>query len=368
MPGEYQFTPFEVGQIKAHLHHDLGPAAIARILVKPDGESHWSLTAVKGVVDKLTEDPHWRGERQKGSGRERETTKKQDQMIVAEVFRNRGRVIVTVAHLRKKFAWLKDFGNTLIEERLHEAGLQWLRRRRKSLVASKYVPERIAYCEAVKRKHNSTLLLWCYSDGTVFYLDRTDADNEDTQRAALGTHIWRHSDGRDALFADCVGPSSYRKAQGLPVRVWGLLAEGVLHISILDEGECMNAQLYAELIEDRFEEWMGSSRYLVQDFEGCLRSEEALHALQSIGLELVSEYPRVSQDFNAIENAWKLLRERLDQTLPTGKETRDAFIQRLKSAVAWVNRNRRNELAYLSTNQKERANDCLLLHGARTKW
>ena len=37
------FTAFELGQIKAHIHHGLGPLAISRILVKPDGESQWTL-------------------------------------------------------------------------------------------------------------------------------------------------------------------------------------------------------------------------------------------------------------------------------------------------------------------------------------
>ena len=49
--------------------------------------------------------------------------------------------------------------------------------------------------------------------------------------------------------------------------------------------------------------------FLVCDYEGCLRTPEALHALNRCGLKLVDEYPKVSQDFNAIENAWKILRE-----------------------------------------------------------
>ena len=53
--------------------------------------------------------------------------------------------------------------------------------------------------------------------------------------------------------------------------------------------------------------WLGSCRYLVQDFERCLRCQEPLIALEEIGVELVENYPRCSQDFNAIENAWDLL-------------------------------------------------------------
>ena len=96
----YHFTAWELGQIKAHLHHGLGPAAIARILVKPDGKTHWSDNAVSGVIAKLKAAPQWRGERKEGSGAERQTTKAQDRMIVREVFRSRDRKKVTVDYLR----------------------------------------------------------------------------------------------------------------------------------------------------------------------------------------------------------------------------------------------------------------------------
>ena len=52
MVGHYQFTPFDVGQIKAHMHHGLGPTAIADIMWKPDGTSQWSVNAVKDQMDK----------------------------------------------------------------------------------------------------------------------------------------------------------------------------------------------------------------------------------------------------------------------------------------------------------------------------
>ena len=53
----YQFTPFEAGQIKAHLHHGLGASEIARIIFKSDGESRFSPTAVPRRVDVINADP-----------------------------------------------------------------------------------------------------------------------------------------------------------------------------------------------------------------------------------------------------------------------------------------------------------------------
>ncbi len=108
----------------------------------------------------------------------------------------------------------------------------------------------------------------------------------------------------------------------------------------------------------------------MQDFERCLRTAESLAALEDIGVELVEGYPPCSQDFNAIENVWKLLRDRLDQTLPTGLEDRACFVRRLNTAVRWLNANKADEMWHLSTNQKERANAALSNKpkGARTKF
>ena len=86
----------------------------------------------------------------------------------------------------------------------------------------------------------SSLDKWAYSDGTVFYIDRTVEENESTQRAALGSSVWRRADRKDALWKDCIGPSGYSKGQGAPVRVWGVLAAGYLSVTILPADQIMN--------------------------------------------------------------------------------------------------------------------------------
>lgn len=361
------FGPFEVGQVKAHLHHGLGASAIARLVLKPDG-TQFSDTAVGNTIAKISADSAWRGGRQAGSGRPRKTPVKLDKAISREVFKNRGKEKITVAALRKKFPPLRGVSKSLVEERLHDAGLAYMRRRRKTMVPQKYVQDRLAFAAYVLRRRDATLKEWAYSDGTVFYLDRTAEENEQSQRKALGSHVWRRADRADAVYADCVGPSGYGKAQGTPVRVWGLLAKGALHIHVLPEGQSMNRWWYAWLIEGHFPQWLGSCKYIVQDFERCLRCVEPLQALQNVGAQVVEEYPKCSQDLNAIENAWNLLRDRLYDTMPTEVEPRRDFIQRLRNAVGWVNRNKHTELWELSTNQKKRARDVLELKGSRTKW
>ena len=365
-----QLTPFHVGQVKAHMDHGLGAPAIAARVLKNDGVSTFGVSAITNCMQKLREDPTWQGERAEGSGRPRKTTKSEDERIVNWLLKTRGKRKVGVPQVKRRFKFLKGLSNSLIEERLHEANLSYLRRRRKSIVTKKYLQPRIKYCESVKRMHADTLLQWAYTDGTVFYLDRTEAEHEETQVAALGSHVWRRSDQRDALFHECIGPSSYNKAQGTPVRVWGMLASGKLHIYVLEEGETMDKFLYAGIVEEYFDKWRGGCNYLVCDYERCLRTDEALAALRSIDLQLVKQFPRCSQDFNAIENVWKILRDRLMDTLPVALESRTAFIKRLRDAVKWVNQNRAGQLRRFSTNQRERAEECLKQKpkGGRIKW
>ena len=86
--------------------------------------------------------------------------------------------------------------------------------------------------------------------------------------------------------------------------------------------------------------------------------------------KLIDPYPKYSQDFNAMKNAWFTLKQRLDQTMPTKLEGRDEFIKRLKDAVRWANKHRSKHLWDMSTNQKQRAEDCLATTppGGRTTW
>ena len=51
-----RLTPFEIGQVNAHLHHGLGATAIAGLVTKTDGASA-SAQAVCDVKTKLEDNP-----------------------------------------------------------------------------------------------------------------------------------------------------------------------------------------------------------------------------------------------------------------------------------------------------------------------
>ena len=173
---------------------------------------------------------------------------------------------------------------------------------------------------------------------------------------------------------ECIGPSAYWKAQGRPVKIWGLLLDGELRTYVLPAGESMTMKRYAWLVEHQFAEWVPDAwgteghAFLVQDHERCLWGARPKEAMRAEDIRLLENFPRSSQDLNAIETAWREVRGRLDATQPRVLESRAAFLQRLRRAVAWVNVHRATYLRALCKSQKERARAVLTAKGGRTVW
>jgi hypothetical protein len=250
-----------------------------------------------------------------------------------------------------------------LQRRLNEAGLTWLRRRRKSLVPAAHRSTRLEWAAWILKKTCTTLNRFAFTDGTVFYLARSVSEQESKVRAALGPFIWRQTSGSDGLYEECIGPSGYHKAQGTMVRVWGLLVAGVLFITVMPEGQPMNRWWYEWVVNTRFPIWLQAAlgdnprAFLFQDHERCLWSEEPRAAMKPLGISLLKNYPKCSQDLNPIETAWRELRARLNDTEPGTMEDRESLVRRLRAAVKWVNKNRAECLQRLCASSKERARD-----------
>jgi len=131
-----------------------------------------------------------------------------------------------------------------------------MRRRKKTLLRPEHKRARLRWARWVLRRTVATLAHWIYTDGTVFYLARGANEKLQSGRAALGPHVWRQADGSDALYEDCVGPSSYAKAQGIPVRIWGLLLNAVLYIFVLPMGKVMNRTIYERVVRQKLPVWI----------------------------------------------------------------------------------------------------------------
>ena len=122
--------------------------------------------------------------------------------ILRPVFRHRRSVRVTVSFLKKKVVAARRLSTRTFQRRLCDAGLAWLRRRRKTFVSKEYKAPRVAFARWVLARKAPTLQRWAYSDGTVFYLARTDTEMEHKKRGALGVHVWRMANGSDGMYEE----------------------------------------------------------------------------------------------------------------------------------------------------------------------
>ena len=222
------FSPFLRGVVYGLFLAGYTYQEIADEVVKTDGE-HPCQQSIASVVETAQGygGLQWDGEHAQGAGRPRITTDEIDKKILRLVFRFRGRTVVTVKFIKKNIVAARKLSDKTISRRLGEAGLAWLRRRRKTLVSEPHRALRVEWAQWVLARTVATLSRWAYTDGTVFYLANDATSQLSKARAALGPHVWRRADGSDALYDDCVGPSAYWKSQGLPVRLWGLLAAGL---------------------------------------------------------------------------------------------------------------------------------------------
>ena len=228
--------------------------------------------------------------------------------------------------------------------------------------------------------------------GPPHQFSRTEAELSDKQRAALGPKCWRLSDGSDALEDKNVGASSYAKAQGKPVKIWGMLLRGRLEYVLLPEeldakkkkkrSANMTGARYNKVVKTLFKKWRRNCvpRFpkdkklpLAKDHEKFLRwgmgkSHNNLKAERDAGFETIKLYPKCSPDLNAIEGWWDQLQQRLDLTAPTTLESRAQFVKRLRRTATLMNNNLRDQGRTLCENQKKRAAEVKKLKGARCKW
>ena len=352
---------------------------------KKDG-SPPSIKAIDATITRKKEDPEWRGEDSAAGGRPSLLSAADTKALTRLVFRARAKAVVTIKYCQKLLPQLRCASRWTISRALHNAGLAWLRRRVKQVVPTRHKAARMEYCDWILARRAQTLARFAYTDGTTFYLARDENEQTQKQRAALGKFVWRMSNGKDGLHDDNVGPSMYAKAQGNPVKIWGVFANGRLEYYVLPQDKeksklrkrsvtmNMTTPCYAKLVERDFAQWRrncfgdDARAYLVQDHEKCLWADTCLSALKDAGFDVLHNFPKSSPDLNAIEGWWHRLRQRLESTAPSEIESRPAFLLRLRRTVTWMNEHWSDDALALATNQKERANAVKGLVGARCEW
>ena len=374
-----RFDAFTRGRVVGNWEAGATRKKIIQTVRKKDN-SRSTVRAIDEIIAHFKKDPKWRGQDSVAGGRPRELTQKEQKQLVDFVFAKRGKAVVTVPYCKKRLSYLRRVTNETVRLALHRAGLAWLLRRMKRAVPKKYKPQRMSFSRWVKKQTALALRKWAYTDGATFYLARSEPEKDDKNRAALGRCVYRLASGKDGLWDSNVGPSCYAKAQGLPVKIWGVFANGLLQFFVLPadgpkKTKHMNSTRYNRLVKSKFAKWRracfggrAGRVVLVKDHEKCLWKKANLKAEREAGFDTLTNFPKCSPDLNAIEGWWKRLKQRLDLTAPEEIETRAAFIKRLRRTVAWLNARCQAEGRKLCRNQKVRAAAVLKLQGARCKW
>jgi len=357
---------------------------IRKTIRKSDGSTA-SLRAIDGVWDKFQQTPDWEGTDSAAGGRPRALSLKQEQAVLKILIDDVGKFVVSARYVKKKLPELRSFHNRTITRTFTRLGYAYRDRRRKAAIEEKYKPGRLTYAAWLLKQDQEFLDTFCYVDGTSFFLATGSAQHADQKRACLGRKVWRLEDGSDSLEDHNVGASSYAKAQGQPVKIWGLLGDGHLEYMVLPEvidakgrrrTANMNGARYEQMVKKHFRLWkkkmfprMGKTLLpLVKDFERFLRQPRNLKAEDQAGFKTLGQHSKTSPDLNAIENVWDLLQDRLLLTAPVEMERRADFVKRLRRTATWMNNNAREHMRGLSRNQKKRAKQVLKLQGARCSY
>ena len=341
------------------------------------------MRAIDGVLEHARRDPEWEGNDSKAGGRPQDLTSKEKRDITKLIHAEVGLAKLTIPYLRKRLPFLRSLSKECVRQSLKRLGFAWRLRRGKAAISKKYKPARLDWSDWVLKQPQLDLNRYAYVDGTTFYLAQTAVQHEDKERAALGKYCYRMASGEDSLEDRNVGASSYAKAQGVPVKIWGFFCDGRLEYYVLpkeysDKGKLttqhMNGARYRIMVEKHFAKWRkkclprGGSVFVVKDYERFLRSEETIAAETKSGCLQLPKYPKCSPDLNAIEGWWRKLKLYLEEREPTEMEKREDFVKRLRRAVDRMNSKCRAQGRKLCRNQKERAMECKKLSGARTKW
>jgi len=364
---------------------------ILKKVKKKDGKAA-SLRALTKVFARFAEEPDWDGvEDRTAGGRPRDLTATQETQIKKILLRDVGKHVVSASYVKRKLPDIRNVADRTLQRTFYRLGYAYLYRRGKQAIGDKYKPARLIYCNWLLKQAQSYLNTFAYVDGTTFYRPRTEEELRDKQRASLGPRGWRLADGSDSLEDRNVGPSSYAKSQGKPVKIWGLFFNGRLEYWVLPEEACENGDTksvnmtgarYNYFVKTFLAKWKrtcypsfpkNKKVPLVKDFERFLRWDHTkefdnMKAERDAGFETVKQHPKVSPDLNAIEGWWRVLQQRLFLTAPVALESRPAFLKRLRRTVTWLNNNARDRGKKLCTNQKERARAVKKLEGARCKW
>ena len=171
--------------------------------------------------------------------------------------------------------------------------------------------KRVIYAKRVLKWKAARFNQLVFVDGATLYFPASVKQAHEKHRASVGAKVIRQQHER--LEPDCVGSPGYSKAQGHPIKFWGMLYKGKLKIKIHEDN--MTSDQYVNLVH----KWMPKALrqmgvpstsktrcILIQDKERAINTLDVKTAMKKQKIKLELDFPTSSPDLNVysfIENS-----------------------------------------------------------------
>ena len=197
---------------------------------------------------------------------------------------------------------LADVSVRTVQRTLHDRlRYRSCRPRRKPLLTSRQIKNRIAFCRKYSEWDVSKWQRVLWTDEAIFSV----AGNR-------GGNVYRR------LGSDPFDPRYTRKTEKFPdsVMVWGAFGYyGQGNLVVLPRNENLNKDKYLELLCDHLPECFEVSQadIFMQDGAPCHTAHCVTQWLRDCEVQYIDDWPGNSPDFNPIENLWAIIKRKLRQ-------------------------------------------------------
>ena len=255
-----------------------------------------------------------------------------------------------------------------VQRMLNRNGFFFLQARKKGLMSSKDLRERVKFARKIKTQYNASI----WKKGIAFYLDGTSfvhKMNPLDQARAPKTRIWRKKS--EGLQRGCL-------AKGQKVGNGGRTVKMIVAISHKSGVVCckpykeMNGAFFAKFINDHFEDiyrkaQKPNTHLFVQDGDPSQNSGKAREALRSVNAQLLKIPPR-SPDINPIENIFKYVGEKLRRDALEKEISRENFQQFERRIIQTITSIPCDYIDRVIESMSKRMNDIIRRKGQRLKY
>ena len=288
--------------------------------------------------------------RKPGTGTHRKTSPRTDNLLRREVLSNPS---ISAAALKKKYPELLDRVSVrTIQHRLQkDLGLPCRRAAKKPMLTAAMKKKRLAFCHKYKKWTKEQWRKVMFSDESTFRMVR-GASNVVRRPRRVSRYEEKYT------VKTVKHPDS--------VMVWGAF-DGVYGrggLYFLPKGQTMNGATYLNVLQEHMQQFYQQRQcdFFMQDGAPCHKTRTVTKWLSDNNMSVL-DWPGNSPDLNPIENAWKVIKDKVALKQPGNmKELVDAI------KLTWCTQMDVNYFISLSDSMPRRIAHVLKAKGAMTKY